>query len=292
MFRKQQKFSAYFFILTLILSAVFCFLFLENFKSYKSQVTILLIPKSEKIAIHSEQIAQNLTEFPRNLSFYEKLLADNKNIKDELAGCSKDKRKKLWNKKLEINREKNSGIIKIGISNDNQVKSEKIARQTAFTLFNTASRYYNIKNEIDLRIIDEPITSLKMKSWPWLIFLSVLAGTFLSYLITSIFSKAEIFFLKARSGINLAKPYRQNFSSWTDATQRKEKSDKPEKKSKPITAAKKSQAPSNLPIADDSGAALEDAGINKDATEKIISSEEPSEEELKERLNQLLRGEL
>jgi len=292
MFRKQQKFSAYFFILTLILSAVFCFLFLENFKSYKSQVTILLIPKSEKIAVQSEQIAQNLTEFPRNLSFYEKLLADNKNIKDELAGCSKDKRKKLWNKKLEINREKNSGIIKIGISNDNQVKSEKIARQTAFTLFNTASRYYNIKNEIDLRIIDEPITSLKMKSWPWLIFLSVLAGTFLSYLITSIFSKAEIFFLKARSGINLAKPYRQNFSSWTDATQRKEKSDKPEKKSKPITAAKKSQAPSNLPIADDSGAALEDAGINKDATEKIISSEEPSEEELKERLNQLLRGEL
>ena len=293
-FEEQQKFSAYFFILALILSATFCFLFLGNFKSYKSQVTILFIPKNEKIAIQSEQIAQNLMELPRNLSFYEKLLADNESIKDEFVNCTKDKRKKMWNKKLEINREKNSGIIEIGIADDNQFKSEKIAGQTAFTLFNTASRYYDIKNEIDLRIVDGPIASLKIKNWPWLIFLSVLAGTFLSYLITSVFSKVENFFSKAKSGINLTKPYRQDFSSWTTALRRKsriKKGNKPEKKPESAPSAKKSQAPSNLPIANEPDTILEKVKNNK-SVNKIISAEEPSEEELKKRLNQLLRGEL
>ena len=295
MFNQQQKFNAYFFILALILSAVFCFLFLENFKSYKSQITVLFIPKSEKIAVQSEQIAQNLTEFPRNLSFYEKLLADNKNIEDEFAGRSKDKRKELWNKKLEINRQKNSGVIEIKIFDDNQIRSEKIARQTAFTLFNTASRYYNIKNEIDLRIVDGPITGVKIKNWPWLILLSILAGTFLSYLITSVFSKAENLFLKAGSGINLTKPYRQDFSNWTTAMRRKgraKKGDKPEKKQEPAAAVKKSQAPSNLPVAEESKAAPKKIEADKIAAKKTIPTEEPSEEELKERLNQLLRGEL
>ncbi|MCD6149212.1 hypothetical protein J7J13_00300 [bacterium] len=294
MFNQQQKLSAYFFILALILSAVFCFLFLENFKSYRSQITVLFIPKSEKIAIQSEQITQNLTELPRNLSFYEKLLNDNKNITDEFVGHTKDKREKLWNKKLKINRQKNSGLIEIGISDNNRIRSEKIVRQTVFTLFNTASRYYNIKNEIDLRVIDGPITDVKIKNWPWLIFLSVLAGTFLSYLITSVFSKVENFSSKAKSGINLTKHYRQDFSNWTTAMRRKDrikKSNKPEKKPESAPSAKKSQAPSNLPIANEPDTILEKVKNNK-SVNKIISAEEPSEEELKERLNQLLRGEL
>lgn len=299
MFKEQEKLNIYFFILALILSATFCLLFLENFKSYNSQITILFIPKNEKMAIQSEQVVKNLTEFPHYLSFYEKLLVDNENIEDEFIGYSKDKRKELWNKKLEISRENNSGLIEIGITGEDQVESEKIAKQAAFTLFGTASRYYNIKNEIDLRIIDGPITSVKIKNWAWLISLSVILGAFSSFLITVVCLKSGNFLLNGFRFISKIF-YRQKLSSKIEKNKEKEKLEiKAEYPlftsfEKSMSQEKKSQAPSNLPIVEDPCAPVEDIRTDKTriVKEKVDLTKEPNEEELKERLNQLLRGEL
>ncbi len=300
--KKKIKFGVYFFILTLILTVTFIISFLESFRHYDTKIEILLIPRNEKVAFYSNQIAQNMAEFTHTLSFYEKLLADNKSIEDNFSDYSKDERKKQWNRKIKTNLKKNSSIIEIGVSDANRIESEKIAKQAVFTLFETASQYYDIKKEIDLRIIDGPITEWKIKNWFYLAGLSFLTGGLLSYLILLLSSKMERILLELKNKDEiLSKNHNENKKyKWEFVTQDKKKASNREvisesdnyqfagKNQEVGTAVKKSQAPSNLPIRNVSPGTFAPVEASADKT----TEKEPSEEELKERLNQLLRGEL
>ncbi|HDH07599.1 MAG TPA: hypothetical protein ENG89_01100, partial [Candidatus Moranbacteria bacterium] len=238
-FRIRKPF--YFLTLSIILAVVFFFSFLGNLKFYRSEISILFIPKSEEVILQSEQIIQNIIELPYRLSFYEKVLKDNKNIDDQLVGYSKDKRKELWSKKLKIDRRKNSGVIDIKIDARNRKQSEAIVEQTVFTLFGSVSQYYDVKKDIDLRIVDGPITSAHAANIPWLASLSLVAGIALSYL-SHLISGSFIEIIHKRkvspieTGNKNSEEYEKELSAQEELTQ---------------PAMKKYQAPGNLPVADD-----------------------------------------
>jgi capsular polysaccharide biosynthesis protein len=294
MILKREKFREfysnipiYIFALALILAGVFFLLFLEKFKTYNTEISVIFIPQNEKIAEQTSQIAENLTIIPTKLSFYERLLSDNKDIEDQFIGFSNDKRKELWNKTIQVEREKNSTIINIEASD--RFQSQKLAKQTAFTLFNVMSRYYNIKTDIDFRIIEGPITSAHIKNWPLLTLSSLILGMILALLINIVSLNIASLF-KKQNEIEI--PVEKIFQSFP-------KPDFP-KKEYP-------EAPVDLPIAKELAEEpettieniypLEDLEIEKPKEvfkkeEEIFEKREPTEEELKERLNQLLRGDL
>lgn len=292
MFGIQERFNIirirkpfYFITLSIILAVVFFFSFLGNLKFYRSEISILFISKNEKMILQSEQVIQNIIELPYQLSFYEKILKDNENINDSLAGYSKDKRKKLWSKKLKINRRKNSGVIDIKIDTNDRKQSEIIVKQTVFTLFGSVSQYYNVKKDIDLRIIDGPITSTHIANLPWLALLSLAAGTVLSYL-SHLISDSFIKIIRKRkmtptkTGNKSLKEHKGDLSAQEQLTQ---------------PTIKKYQAPSNLPVNDDGYDAPEENYEESLVSENnqlndSMKHEEPTENELKERLNQLLKG--
>jgi hypothetical protein len=269
----------------IITAAAFLFL-IDYFKTYRSEISFLFIPRSELTAIQNEQIAYDLVEIPKRLSFYEKMLNDSNKIEDEFFGFPKDRRKKMWNEKLEAQRESASGIITLKITDNNQ--SEEMAKQAARTLFDTMSLYYNIRTEVDFRIIDGPITSAEIKSWPLAIFLSLVAGiliTIFTYYLSNA-SEQLILSLGGRrlSGITKSKEEKEEYLRMMAPAI------KPS-----VTQIKKAEAPNNLPVAD-AGSLLaadimeEKKEINIEPAE--IMEQEPTEQELKDRLNKLLRGEM
>ncbi len=280
------QFSFSFFILALILAIVFFLLLAGGTQYYRTRISILFIPKSEVLATHMPYVMENLVRLPKTLSFYEHVLRDNSNLTDDFAGKSKDEKKKLWNKSLNIKKDDGSSIINIWVASKDRTQSTELAKQTARALFDTASLYYNIKSDADFRVIDGPIAAPSVKHWIWLLPLSILLGFVASFLLNLISSLL----------INVAKKLRQCFQSSRHRLEVFEKAKEKRETSSAFpgikTAIKKSKAPENLPIGEDLSS-IPPASDSFEITENAETElPEPTEEELKRRLNQLLKGEL
>ncbi len=290
--RKDLDYHSYYFVVAAILSAVFFFMLLDYFKAYRSEVSILFIPRSEKAVAQASYISENLVRIPKKLSFYEKVLADNKEIVDQFTGKSPDERKNLWNENLSVKREDGSTIFNISVSSKNRDDSLKLARQTAYSLFDTVSRYYDIKTDVDLRIIDGPAASPYAKGLHWVILISIALGLAVSFLLYFIFYVWDRYIKIPRARISPKKGI-----SLEQEMPRQEELFPPTPE-KIVTAERKAVAPSNLPTVENFYLPYDHEelftpemlmGEEKSAPTK---NGEPTEEELKERLNQLLRGEL
>jgi capsular polysaccharide biosynthesis protein len=278
--------SPYFFVLAVIFSATLWLIALNNFRAYRSDISVLIIPKNESASFQVGSIVENLQDITRRLSFYDRLLFDNQSIGDPSAGLTKDERKSFWNESFSIQRVPDSTIINITIFNRDKMEANKIARQTALTLSEVASRFYNIRTELEVRIIEGPISSSYVPLWPWLILGSLVLGTtlaFLSHLLFDIFSRP---FQRRISAVLIREriqPERKTMTGEKNYFSRPASGDS--------LAVKKASAPSNLPIAEEEPEEL--AEIFPLPEEKIAAKEgEPTDEEYRERLNKLLRGEL
>ncbi len=277
---KKIRISFSLIALAIILTATFFLLLLGNFKYYKSEISILFIPKSERFAIHTPYILENLVRFPKTLAFYERLLGDNKELADQFANQSKDDKKEIWNKMLSIIKDDGSSIIKIGIIAKDKNQPQIMAGKTARALIDTASFYYNIKTDADFRIIEEPNTTSFLKYWHWLILISIILGTVAALVFNFLFSVLV--------GAIRNKKYQFQLPRAAEKQAPKTFSEK-------IRAfSKRSAAPENLPTGQWEEAAPEDIMPEESRYEykEAEKYSEPTEKELKERLNQLLRGEL
>lgn len=286
--------SPYFFILAVILTVTFGLFFLESFRSNRSDISILIIPKEESASVQADQIMENLTDITHRLSFYDRVLFDNREIQDPFSGLDKDQRKALWNKSFEIARLPGSTTLNISVFNEDKVEGNKIARQMALSLSQVASQFYNIRTELDFRIIEGPISSVIVRSWFWLVAESVLAGTALAWLVVFIFS---CFPGESRYGANSycvwkkdpKLPERDFFAPFVSEGRNQSEEDV-----FPIRAVKRASAPANLPIAEEEIGIPESISEPMTAISENIVEEkgEPTDEEYRERLNKLLRGEI
>lgn len=309
----KVRFGFSFFVLAAILSIVFYLLFSENFRAYTSKMTVIFIPKSETSSFNSSAIIENLVRFPKFLSFYDRMLSSNENLADQFSGLSKDGRKKMWNQSLDISKDDGSTMLKIEVTLKNREQSILFAKQTARTLFDTASFYYNIKTDADFRIVDEPTTVAVTQFWYWLILLSISLGLTASFVLNFIFSNSAEFLANSRNVFAKRMP----LSEMQQFHEPKETAPGFPFKTLGV-AEKRHQAPENLPIAAEPyNTAFEDLSEMPPAAENLFQKSEPreiiepteeehkqklsqllqetpepTEEELKQRLNKLLRGEL
>lgn len=319
--QEPRKFSFYVFVIAFILSAVSFLFLIDNSKNYCTETSIILIPKSEKAAQDSEHIIENLKIFPTKLGFYNKLLKDNSNIKDNFFGFSDNQREQEWNKNLKIKREDKSSIIKISIKASDSEEAKYISDATISTLFSVISFYYNIKNDVDLRIIEGPTIHTEISNWFLITLLSLVIGTIISFLVNfiSIFISNSL----VKNGEKVKSQFEKSFFKFNFeskktieniAVQKNETTKNIPAILKPSVEIKKtSSAPQNLPgtpgnlsfIDEDyfrttilkGGKPTEKTIEVKTENQKVpqesaSADQEPTQEELKRRLNQLLRGEL
>lgn len=129
---------------------------LDFFKSYRAEIIVLVISKT---AVPSQEVAENMAEVTRTLSFYERVLTDNDLIDDDFEGYAPDKRKTLWNKIFSMKRQADSGALILEAKGDTSEEARRLVKQTAQTFFSVAGLYYNVKTDVDIRVIDGPIVS-------------------------------------------------------------------------------------------------------------------------------------
>ncbi|MFH0969621.1 MAG: hypothetical protein V1804_03885 [Patescibacteria group bacterium] len=319
-------------LISLILSAVAFLFILGNYRNYESEISIIFIPKSEKAASDSGNIIGNLEVFPTKLSFYEKLIKDNK-LEDKFSGLSDNKRKKLWDEMIKAKKEKKSSIVKITAVSQSPGEAKLISNATVSTLFSVVSFYYDIKNDVDLRIIEEPAVRPAFDNWVLAILISLAIGTGISFILGFISSyflqksrEIKISFPKFDFGKKpkIEIPVEENY--FKELEKLPETQEKKPEETKPKIPAKISSAPENLPgvsnvpgnlpfideeyfrnnIIKNAKPVKESIAEQREIKEEIKPEKqtaaskkesvnfhrEPTQEELKKRLNQLLKGEL
>lgn len=153
----QRSFAVTLFFVTL---AALLF-WLDSFRAYESEVRVLVIGKSPNVA--ADQVVENFAELSKNLSFYDRVLEGSDLIDDDFQGYSQDKRKELWNETVSVKRSDKSGVLIITARQDRAEKAKLLSEETTKALFAVASFYYNIKTDIDMRVVDESITKTVLR---------------------------------------------------------------------------------------------------------------------------------
>lgn len=189
------------FFVTLFFVTVATSLFwLESYRAYESEIRVLVIGKSPGIAI--DQVVENFAEMTSNLSFYERVLAENDLIDDSFEGYSKDTRKALWNEVVTVKRSDGSGVLTVTAKQDTSEKSKMFAEATVNTLFSLAGFYYNIKTDIDLRVVDETIVKTVLRSPVQYVFVSFGSALGLTILFFWFLTITPFFFRKKKGAVS------------------------------------------------------------------------------------------
>ena len=344
---KFKEIKLHVYAIAAILAVVFSLTLLDLNKTYTAQTVLIVLPKSEMAAIELEKITDNVAAFPRMLSFYQRMLADNPNLKDEYAYKNDAARKVLWNESINVKTTKftRGSLVSLQIEAKKQEDAKKLALKVNQTLFAVTSRYYNFEKDLDLKIADDVIVKAKVSNWGWLVLVGILLGFFVAVTIENALVALEKMIVRQWGIRNAAKNMQLRFKSLQESIFKpqlpeiekiediyKENEQELEMKKQidadfeqihstkeaqlypnfpemPVHEIKKSSAPenlpfltpenvpNNLPIADEIPAYLfevkeEPKKSEELPLEKVEKREEPTAQELKKRLNQLLRGEL
>lgn len=272
---KMLKSKSFWLVAILIAAVIFAVGINQN-KVYQSEIRLLFIPKNEVMATNIDQITENAKEIPSSLTFYDKLVEANPAIGNGIFTQPDKERRDIWNSKIKIERIDGSGIISVSAFDADQAQAEMISLQVANDLSVVIGKYYNTQTELDIRTIDGPIDYQVPKAdfanW---ILLSILSGLVFS---AFIFSLAQLFSeRKFTSEI-------QSKKTFSMANLKKYEFWRPKKMA---DSGKTASAPDNLPI--------EKTTVSHElfqSEKKHAPHREATPEEVKERLNSLLRGNL
>ncbi len=293
--------SKLFWTLSIIAVAIIFTVFYNSNKTFVGETQILLLPKSDATSRNIEQIIANARVIPKSLSFYNAMLTENSDIEDGAAQLPDAQRKIYWDSKINIDRIGRSGILEISVFDKSPMQAQIISEQTAADIAVVLSRYYNIKTELDVRFTEGTIVSntVPVNFWSEAVAASVVLGFILGAAIANIiFSlqrKREVFYKeKIESIFRFRKTEEEMVHKPEPKKEIKiEEPVKPAaKKVPPISSERKAAAPFNLPIGE--GSEIKTGTVSfapgEGKQEKADHTREATAEEVKERLNKLLKG--
>lgn len=297
----NDAFRSKLFWTTTVVAAVIFFVAGINYsKMYVAETDILLVPKSDAASRNIQRLISTAQELPYSLAFYDELLQKNRDIEDLAPGLTDHKRKEAWNSQIKVEQKGGSDILNIRASDEDQLQAEIISRQTARNIAIAMSRHYNIKTELDIRLIEGPIVGPGTKSSVWnLFFLSLIFGLIAGVVAHLMFGREEAYF-PARPSIN--------FPTFTAPKKSEKKEARPSAAAKDVfveqlmreelaaSGPRKAAAPENLPVGSEFvlGAVRRAEKAEKKAEEIAPEpkTHEATEEEIKQRLNKLLGGKI
>lgn len=302
----QNMLKSKIFWLVSAVSAVIILLVAVNAgRAYRAETDVLFIPRSDAAVRNISQIIANARQIPRSLSFYDKLQKLYPDIDDQTAGMNDASRKNFWNDKIKLISVDRSGVVRVIAFDKNRVQAQIISRQTAGDMIVMMSRYYDTRNDLNMRVIDEPIIydANINRDWTWGI-ISILLGLAVGMFFYLIPGLIKMFGISAKPpSMTFRRPGLYSFLD------KKAETREPEIKKKPILNVglssreadyifepqKKSGAPENLPVGSKfvMNALKREQAAQEEKKEKEMETgriHEATPDEVKERLNKLLGG--
>lgn len=197
-----------FWIIFLLASFVITASFFNLKKTFQAEIDFLIIPQSEVSVKNSSQIISNLSALPKTVSFFEKIIEENQDLLNGGIGESSDNEKKeYWNEKIKIDNFKETGIIKITVSDKDRFQAEDLADEIKDNFIKSVGIYYDIEKDIDVRLIEEPIIKDTFSQPFWII----ISEGFLTGFLISLFSFFLSFSLLEKNQKNVKKQIKKDF---------------------------------------------------------------------------------
>jgi hypothetical protein len=292
--------SKLFWAVAIVVAAIIFLIGINTGKVYVGETDILVLPKSDLVGRNAEQIIQDAKEIPTFLAFYDKLVEKNSDIEDAFAELPDDKRKVMWNEELQVERKGTSGVLAIKVTNASQFQAQVLSQQAAGDIAVVMGRYYDMKNDLDIRVVDGPIVGQVGRAISFsLILLCVVLGLLAGAIVASLAN------MKAERDFSMPRVSFPSFDLGKKIDETKKEKTKAEdgviifpvaEKRPVVNVEKKASAPENLPIGSEFViSSLKRVKESSEREEKIpevstAKTHEATEEEIRNRLNKLLGG--
>lgn len=288
---------------------------------YRSDLSVLVIQKqsSTKVdAFSAAKSAEFLSDILAKVIETDAFLEDVKSSPYETKDfpVNPEERRKEWDKAVEVKTINNTGIIKVAVLDRSRQEAESIAQAISWALSVRGHKYHGGGTRVIIRALEGPITS-SQPAVPnlWL-------NTLIGFVVGLLGSVGLILFFqdlnfKLFNGRRV--DYQSNIQeqikaqlNWQPKEEKKvvekkepekeeqveeeapaeeimeEDFSQEEKEEKNYSMETKAAAPENLPISDEPKPSAQDRALGF-APER---EESPSEDEVKERLNRLIKGDL
>ena len=275
---------------------------------YSSTMTVLFLPKSVTVSQEASLITENFKQILASLAFCDRLAEQNESLSvaNDLPNY---KRQAFCNAKFLVERPVGSSMLRITNFDPDSALARELNSDVVDNLIAISGKYYNIKTDLELRIVDGPIVKKELSqnlaktillSFLWTI--ALYSGLFL--LFPFIFLKKE----------NKERPIPRG-EFFREVTAKKAMPVLPEEENyfsakgffQPTfpSFGKKASTPANLPVSEEevpeifrpktvaseiTGETEETEKDNTETTKEYVPRE-ATPEEVKERLNKLLRWE-
>lgn len=314
-----------------ILAGIFLLVLLFNLnksRTYESETDILLLPKNETASRNFDSTVENFKGILTSLAFNDRI-SDGSEALAPGVELPNYRRKEFWNSKLSVERADKSGVVKIKNVDADSSLAQELNSDTVENLIAIAGNYYNIKTDLEIRIIDGPIVKkIVAQNLPLTIGESVLWSlvfyVVLFFLFPFIFIKKELEkrelpgrdFSRGvpslKKSVPVVLPEEENYFATKNFFEPAPKAEKVKETAAPKNTfslpnfpsfGKKAQTPANLPVSEEDvpdifrqkGPATE---VEREATKPVEDNNateeyvprEATPEEVKARLNRLLGG--
>lgn len=152
-----------------------------GFRGYQADLSVLVIPKG-KAVYRSTEIVDNVVFLSRTDGFRSLFFRDAESVPglmtvegaDEMSG---DEKRKTFDSMVSVFPTGTGSVFSVRAFSDNRDDAKDIARSAALSLFRYASKYYDVKEEADFRIVDGPTVAPKSLNGLLLLSGSVAFGT-------------------------------------------------------------------------------------------------------------------
>ncbi len=310
----------YFWVLLYVFTITGGIVSLDHFRVYSSSATVMVIQKNQNALGSGDLLMETVAQLPTTLAFYDRLLLQFPEIKDPWSGMSAADREALWREHMASVRVDGSGLIRLQVTADTAADADFLTEKSTLNLFGMIGQYYDIRTEIDIRTIEtSPAHAFIARPLGWFL-MSISIGFVLAFTVSS--AMARLF--RSSSSVRIRRSAQESTPSLqpvtfplTQVSSEPTPQPTPEVLPEEMVTEKESAAPSspinNLPFLEE-GISLEEhlfgfAAAHPETNETksdepavsylepieeplLEKKSEPTPEELKRRLNQLLKGDL
>jgi capsular polysaccharide biosynthesis protein len=133
---------------------------------YKSEVKLLVIQNQGQrldaytAARSAQTVGEVITKMVYTSSFFDKVLTSKYEIKDDF-GSDLEKRREKWEDRVKVRLSDETGSVQISVYHEDRKQAEQIAFGIAHTIINYGENYHGGGSQIEIKMVDLPITSEK-----------------------------------------------------------------------------------------------------------------------------------
>jgi capsular polysaccharide biosynthesis protein len=151
-------------LLAIFLAVVIVFSAAQPFR-YNSNLKLLTIINFKEnvdpytASRSNEYLSNLLARIVVSGSFFEKIKESGFNIDKNYFSGSEKKQMKKWGQTVKTKSVADTGMISVDVYHTDRAQAEEIAKAVAYTLQTTNSQYHGFGSGVEIKIIDDPLTS-------------------------------------------------------------------------------------------------------------------------------------